>query len=358
MLKSRQQTTIHDVARQLGVSSTTVWRALNGSSRVSAKTRARVEALAKRLNYRPSLVAQTLSTGKTQTLGVVVPMIGNPVHAAVVRGVEQVAFEHEYNIVLCDTDFRADRERTYLDLLARRRVEGVAIVHFVRETDASLEALMNLQQQGAAVVAMQVDAPDPRLMSVVPDNVAAARAMTEHLIDQGHRRVAFFHGGVDAWNTPMRQRLDGYRQALTARKIVYDKDLVVQAGAFESALTDDDAAFWPDRVAALVEKVGTPLAIFAPIDVLAIKIMKLLQSMKLRVPEDVAVAGFDDILMSGYTTPPLTTVRQPSIEIGRRAAMRLFEHLAGRVEKAPACLRVPCELIIRSSCGGVPAGAS
>ncbi len=144
MLKSKQQTTIHDVARQLGVSSTTVWRALNGSPRVSAKTRARVEALAKRLNYRPSLVAQTLSTGKTQTLGVVVPMIGNPVHAAVVRGVEQVAFEHEYNIVLCDTDFRFDRERAYLDLLSRRRVEGVAIIHFVRETDTSLEALISL----------------------------------------------------------------------------------------------------------------------------------------------------------------------------------------------------------------------
>ncbi|MEO6436114.1 MAG: LacI family DNA-binding transcriptional regulator [Tepidisphaeraceae bacterium] len=346
-----QPPTIHDLARRLKVSSTTVWRALNGSPRVSQTTRKRVQAMARKLNYRPSLIAQTLSTGKTQTLGVIVPMIGNPVHAALVRGVEQVAFEHEYNIILCDTDFRADRERTYLDLLSRRRVEGVAVVHYIREESAPLDALIDLQKQGLAVVAMQVDAPDERVMSVVPDNAAAARAMTEHLIDLGHRRIAFLHGGIDAWNTPARQRLAGYRKALAARKIAYSKDLVVQAGAFEAALTDDTASFWPERVTAFIRNTGTPLAIFAPIDVLAIKIMRVIQSMNLRVPEDIAVAGFDDILMSGYTTPRLTTVRQPSVAIGRCAAMRLFEHLAGNANSAPLCVRVPCELVIRSSCG-------
>src|SRR6478672_6221218 len=121
---------INDLAARLKISSTTVWRALNNSPRVSPKTRQRVLAAAERMNYRPSLVAQTLLRGRTQTLGVVVPMIGNPVYAALVRAVEQVAFQHKYNIVLCDTDFQPAREREYLDLLARRRVEGIAIIPF------------------------------------------------------------------------------------------------------------------------------------------------------------------------------------------------------------------------------------
>ena len=111
MGKTDSSTTIHDLARHLNVSSTTVWRALNNNPRISPHTKERVLSAAKEFNYRPSLVAQTLSRGKTQTLGVVVPMIGNPVYANIIRAVEQVAFEHEYNIILCDTDFKVDRER-------------------------------------------------------------------------------------------------------------------------------------------------------------------------------------------------------------------------------------------------------
>jgi LacI family transcriptional regulator len=352
-------TTIHDLAKTLNVSSTTVWRALNGSTRVSARTRRRVEAGARRMNYQPSLVAQTLSTGRTQTLGVVVPMIGNPVHAALVRAVEQVAFEHEYSIILCDTDFRADRERTYLNLLARRRVEGVVIVRFVRGADAPLEPLIEMRARGTAVVAMQLDVPDDRLERVVPDNAGAARAMTAHLIALGHRRIAFLHGGIDPWNIPIRQRLDGYAAALADAGVPFDAELVVQAGSFESGLGGDAGEFWPDQVAALLRRIDRPTAIFAPIDILAIKIMHAAAAFGLRVPQDVAVAGFDDILMSAYTTPALTTVRHPSEQVGRHAAIRLFEQLArngrsGDALERPtpgAYERVPCELVIRQSCG-------
>src|SRR3954471_5871359 len=155
--------TINDLAARLKISSTTVWRALNNSPRVSKRTRQRVLRAAQSMNYRPSLVAQTLLRGKTQTLGVVVPMMGNPVYASLVRAVEQVAFAHKYNIILCDTDFQPDREREYLDLLARRRVEGMIVIPFAaRDHDiigsdpvpVGYQHLVELSRQRVAVVAM------------------------------------------------------------------------------------------------------------------------------------------------------------------------------------------------------------
>jgi LacI family transcriptional regulator len=149
----------------------------------------------------------------------------------------------------------------------------------------------------------------------------------------------------------MRQRLDGYRQALKEADIAHDPALVMQAGSFESALTGDSAEFWPDKVGEMLSGPKRPTAIFAPIDILAIKVMHAAAAIGLRVPDDVAVAGFDDILMSAYTTPALTTVRHPSAQVGRIAALRLFEQLGDGEKTVPACERVPCELVIRESCG-------
>src|SRR5262245_12016059 len=155
MLRQRSDPTIHDVARRLKVSATTVWRALNNRPRVSPTTKQRVLRAVEQLGYRPSLLAQNLSRGQTQTLGVVVPMIGNPVYATLVRAIEQVAFQRDYNIILCDTDFQVDRERKYLDLLLRRKVEGILVIPFAKRADTDLAHLLALEKAGVAVVAMQ-----------------------------------------------------------------------------------------------------------------------------------------------------------------------------------------------------------
>jgi LacI family transcriptional regulator len=365
--------TIIDLAKKLDISATTVWRALNNSPRVSAKTRKRVLAAAERMNYRPSLVAQTLLRGRTQTVGVVVPMIGNPVYAALVRAIEQVAFHHKYNIVLCDTDFQPGREREYLDLLARRRVEGIAIIPFAarggsgangEDVEAGYEQLVSLARQGTAVVAMQQEVPGHTSFdSVVPDNRAAARDMTAHLIRRGHRRIGFLHGGMPAWHLPMRQRFDGYRQALDEAGIAFDESLVLQAGTFASVLTDDsNGNFHADDVAEYLSSPGRPTAVFAPVDMLAIRVMEVARDrLKLRVPEAVAIAGFDDILAAAHTSPPLTSVRHPTARIGQRAAELLFQRMRSAPAATPASRepvheRVACELIIRRSCGSAGRG--
>jgi DNA-binding LacI/PurR family transcriptional regulator len=352
MGKPETSTTIHDLARHLNVSSTTVWRALNNNPRISPATKERVLTAAKRFNYRPSLVAQTLSRGKTQTLGVVVPMIGNPVYANIVRAVEHVAFDHEYNIILCDTDFKIDRERTHVDLLVRRRIEGVVIIPFAQRGPNDFEHLLDLERrQGVCVVTIQNDIPESRLHRVVPDQRGAGRGIVEHLLAQGHKRVGFLHGGLPEWSAPMRERFEGYQQALQGAGIAIEKDLVVQVGTYESLLTDDPASFDAEKVRAAVKRGNGPTALFVASDVLAIKVMEVIREMGMRIPEDVAVAGFDDILMSAHAVPPLTTVRQPSDEIGRRAATLLLELIDGQASGQPVHERVPCELVIRRSSG-------
>lgn len=351
MAKPEPSTTIHDLARHLEVSSTTVWRALNDSPRISLSTKERVLSAARQFNYRPSLVAQTLSRGKTQTLGVVVPMIGNPVYANIIRAVEQVAFEHEYNIILCDTDFQIDRERRYVDMLVRRRVEGAVVIPFGKRPSGGFEHLVDLEQnQSVRVVAIQNDVPEDRLNRVVPDNRGAARAMVAHLIGLGHRRVGFFHGGLPEWSHPMRERAGGYRLALEDAGLAYDEQLVVEAGSYASLLGDDPATFARERVADALRGPDRPKAVFVASDVLAIKVMEVAREVGLRIPEDLAVAGYDDILMSAHTPPPLTTVRQPAAQVGRRAASLLLQRIA-RPEGEAVHERIACELVIRRSCG-------
>ena len=359
-MPSTSEPTIHDVARRLNVSATTVWRAINDRPRVSTKTRARVKAEVKRMGYRPSLVAQTLSWGRTQTIGVVVPTIGNSVHAALVRAAEQAAFGRDYSIVLCDTDFNIDREHQHLDLLIRRRVDGVLLVPFAKAEASSHSHLELLKQAGVTVVCMQQRLPDATVSQVVPDNCGAAAAMTRHLIALGHQRIAFLHAGLPPWYVSMNDRLAGYRAALEEADLPVDPGLVVEVGSFESLLSDDEGTFYADRVTALLQQPDRPTAVFAPVDVLAIKTMAAIRRLGLRIPEDVAVVGFDNRQMSGFTDPPLTTVRHPAAEVGRRAANLLFEQISQisaqtsqneSNHQAPIFEQVPCELVIRKSCG-------
>src|SRR5687768_7486476 len=334
MGKTDSSTTIHDTARHVNVSSTTVWRALNNNPRISPHTKDRALTAAKEFNYRPSLVAQTLSRGKTQTLGVVVPMIGNPVYANIIRAVEQVAFEHEYNIILCDTDFKVDRERQYIDLLVRRRIEGVVILPFAKRERADFEHLVELERdQGVCVVTIQNDIPEERLNRVVADQRGAARDVVAHMISNGRRRIGFFHGTLPDWSAPMRERYEGYRLALKDAGLPCDENNVVQAGSYEALLSDDPSTFDAAKVREALSREGRPDAVFVASDILAIKVMEVIRDLGLRIPEDVAVAGFDDIMMSAHTLPPLTTVRQPSAQIGRRACQLLLERIDGQDEE-------------------------
>ncbi len=346
---TQKSVTIYDLARQLGVSATTVSRALNNRGRMSKETRRRILQAASKYNYRPSLVAKSLIHQRTRTLGVVVPMIGNTAYSPMVRGIEQIAYEKGYNIILCDTDINLDKERRYLEMLIQRRVEGAIIIPFAERGSEDYGHISQLQAEGIKVVIMEQDVPIMEFNRVVPDNRGDAKRMVEHLIGLGYRRIGLAHIGLRDWDRAGMERWEGYKQALEDAGIEYDDKLVIQAG---QATIEEEKTLLFDAIVDYLRQKNRPEAIFATTDMLAIKIMSVIHSLGLRIPEDIAIVGFDDILMSGYTTPPLTTVRQPAEQIGKRSAEIVFSLIEGDDKLTlPIYERISGKLIIRKSCG-------
>lgn len=341
--------TIYDVATHLGVSSTTVWRAVNNQGRISDKTRSHILEEARKLGYRPSMVAQTLARQRTGLLGVVTPMIGNTVYSPMVRAVEQVAFEKSYNTILCDTDLRLDREKAYVEMLIRRRVEGAIVIPFSERSADGYEHIYEMERLGIPVIVMEQDVPGLNLARVVADNRGDARKITQHLIGLGHRRVAFMHHGLPVWDIAGNERLMGYRDALD------EVGLSAESVKVGEMVCEEDRSFIPEELLRHLKSPQRPTAMFCCNDMLAIKAIEVMFDIGLRVPEDIAVVGFDDILMAGHIRPSLTTVRQPSTEVGTRAAELLFHRIAERDAGAEGDdlirERIPGTLVIRKSCG-------
>lgn len=335
--------TIGDIARDVGTSIATVNRALRGHGRISAETKQRILDAAERLGYRPSLLAQSLANGRSSTIGVVVPMIGNTVYSPMVRAVEQAARENCYNIILCDTDHKVNLEQEYITMLYRRRVEGVIIIPAARSgSDICYDYLVELEKSGIPVVVMERKIEDSRLRNVYVDNYGDSHRMTTHLIEQGHKRIGFLHTGFLG---AVPERFRGYLRALEDHGIPYDASLTQEMAYFFAEDIDPDGLF------SYMHSSQRPTAIYCIMDMLAIKVMVALNSFGFRVPEDVAVVGFDGIPMSEYVTPPLTTVRQPSEEVGKRAAQMLFACLKDNsYQSKDEC--VAGDLIVRASCGG------
>src|SRR5450631_537487 len=186
--------TIFDLAADLNISPTTVWRALNNRDRISAKTRERVLKRAKMIDYVPSQVAQNLSHGRTQTLGMIVPTINHPIFSNLIEKVEAFAFERGYSVILCDARLDFAREVEYASMLRRRRVEGVIVVPFSKGSPGSDIHLVDLEKNQIPVVLLEQELPGNRFARVVADNYGASYEMTRHLIKLGHQRIAFaFH---------------------------------------------------------------------------------------------------------------------------------------------------------------------
>jgi LacI family transcriptional regulator len=347
--------TIDDLAADLKISTTTVWRALHNHDRISTATRKRVLDRAKAINYVPSFVAQNLSHGRTRTLGVIVPMIGHPVFSALIESIEAVAFEHGYNITLCDARLDISREVEYARMLLRRRVEGVIVVPFSRQSHQWDTHLIELQKRQVPVVLLEQELPSNRFAKVVADNFAAAYDMTRHLIGLGHKRVAFAFHTVHERDLVGQQRLAGFAQAMSDAKLSRKATLLLDACEFGEK---QSLIYHREKIVECFGRTERPTALFAGMDMLAIRIMETLRELQLQVPRDVAVAGFDNVEFSAFTRPPLTTVQQPIEQMGRHAAEMLFDRIEGKRgrRKPGLCERLPCRLVIRQSCGNsIPA---
>ncbi|MER9757887.1 LacI family transcriptional regulator [Mesorhizobium sp. M0166] len=325
-----------DVARAAGVSQAAVSMVLGGGSAPSipAETWARITKTAKELGYVPNRFAQALKTSRSMTIACIVPDITNPFYPSLIRGIQSVTDGLSYDVIAVNTDGTPERERHFLDWARQGRVDGVIGVFFtLRASDFS-----PLVEAGVPVV--RIESSKKRGGEIVVDDIyvdswAAALAVTQHLIGQGHKRIAMVAGR----GGPQATRIDGYRSALA------------RAGYPDHVIIDEEfSEIGGTRAAeAILASTFQPTAIFAANDLMAVGVMQALRERAIEIPREIAVVGFDDIPAAKLVTPPLTTVAQFQWQMGARAAQTLMERLRGTKTGAGTALEMPFELIQRGS---------
>jgi LacI family transcriptional regulator len=331
--------TVRDVARRAGVSVSTVSHVLNGTRFVSDELRERVLAAIDELDFEPSAAGRMLSLRRSNTIGLIVSDIRNPFFASVARGVEDVAQEQGYTVVLCNSDETLVKEAACLKALQSRQVDGVLLA----SAGAADEYVARLVEAGFPIVLVDRDLPDLHIPAVVLDNEGAAYSAVRHLIDRGHQRIGML-SGRDSISTTV-ERVAGYQRALGEAGLSVDDQLVISGHS-----TSEGGA---EAAHALLEVRPAPTAIFSGNNLMSIGALQAIASRGLSVPEDIALVGFDDFPFpwSEAFRPHLTTVAQPTYELGRQAAEMLVGMLNGRGHRTSQRVVLDGKLLIRESSG-------
>jgi LacI family transcriptional regulator len=329
--------TIRDVARAAGVSTATAARALGGYGHASPAARRKVSESARQLGYRPNVVARALVSRATTTVGLVVGDIENPFFAAAARGLADVMDAHGYTVLLANADEDAGRERRAVDALRARQVDGMVVVP---APGASPEHLAELVTAGVPLVLLDRAVVGVAADSVLVRNVAGARAAVAHLAGLGHRRIGVVSDSPEI--TSSAERIQGYRQALRAAGIAPEPGLISIGGP-----TRDDGEAAALR---LLDRADRPTAVFTANNFMTVGALRAARSLGLRIPDDVALVGFDDLDWTTLVQPPVTVVRQPVADLGRVAGERLLRRLEGDAGP-PKRIRLDANLIVRGSCG-------
>ena len=304
---------IYDVAKRAAVSVATVSAVINRSSFVSQTLHERVQRAISELNYSPNLLARSLAQRKTHTLGILIPDVANPYFPEIVRGAEDKASEAGYMIILGNSDNQISKEEMYLNLFLSKRVDGILLVKAAGDLNNALFEM--LHRTGPPLVLIDREYPRLRVDTVVADDSGGGYAATQHLLKLGHRRIGIITGIPNASTT--QGRLLGYREALAARGVPFNDDLIVQGDyGIESGYT-----------AGLALLTQAPSAVFVTNYMMTIGFMKALDKQKLRCPQDVAVVSYDDFTWNDIFHPKLTSVVQPKYMLGYRAAEMLLSRI-------------------------------
>lgn len=328
--------TIHDVARESAVSISTVSRVIQGSPNVLPETRARVEEAIRRLDYHPNRLAQQFRAQQTKNILVIVPEFGNAFFADILAGIESVASKHDYSILLVDSHGKASIETRSYEMLSQKLVDGIITCSI----GIPKEDLRQLAKQHPIVVGIRYFG-DGSIANVTIDNIKATYDMTSYMMNLGHKRICYLAGNTEI--PVYKDRLDGYLKAISQRGLPIDQKMILSCDpSFQGGY---------NAVSSLLHNSGLKFsAIVASGDTMAIGAIRALNDSKRKVPDDVAVAGFDDIELSSLFNPTLTTVRQPKFQIGVRAMEKLLDLIAGKTLESPRDL-LNYELVIRESSG-------
>jgi len=337
--------TLEEVAKLAGVSRSTVSRVVNQHPNVRPEVRERVWEVVRKTGYQPHAAARSLATRRTRVIGLIIPqavttLFTDPYFPILIRGVADACNAHNYHLMLSlfsrrrVQESRARQDLLYQQVLRGRYLDGVVV------SSAPLDdpIFPRLLEDGVPFIIVG-RYPHERANYVDVDNVAGARMAVEHLLRLGHERVATITGPLNMFAA--QDRLEGYRQALAARGIPVDEDLIAEGDFTEGGGRAAMQRLLPRR----------PTAVFAASDMMAVGAIKVLREAGLRVPEDVAVVGFDDIPLASMVEPPLTTVRQPIEQTGGMAVELLVSLLENPGEETVHRVVLPTELVIRASCG-------
>lgn len=338
--RGERMVTIRDVAARAQVSVATVSHVMNESRFVSPETKERVQAAMLALNYRRDGIARSLRRNRTGTIGVIISDISNPFFSGLVKGIEAKvnAQAERLDIILCNTDEDAAKERHYVDVLLEKRVDGIIMAP---SGEGHEEVLRRLVETGFPLVFVDRSLASVEADRVMVDNRAASTKLVHHLIDRGHRRIAVLQATLHA--DSIAQRVAGYREAIEAAGIGFDPNLIV------AAASDIDAAERAGQT--ILDLEPRPEAVFCTNNFMTLGLMRALNARGLRTPRDLAIAGFDDFQWADSFRPRITAVAQPSREMGVVAATLLLDRIT-RTHTGPAvehCLQT--ELVIRESSG-------
>lgn len=307
----RQIITIKDVAKHAGVSVATISRVLNNKGYVGAATRKKVEESIKELDYRPNEVARSLFKKQSKTIGLIVPDIMNPYFPELARAVEDIAVQLGYNVILCNSDENAEKELRYLEVLQQKYIDGI----IVASNTLDAQTIFDLK---IPVVSLDREISKD-IPTIVVDNIKGAKKATLYLQKKGYQKIAHISGPHNIINA--NERTAGYREVVSNKP--WFKESYISNGHYKMEAATDATL----KLLALHPEID---GIFAANDTMAIGVMKAVHQLGLKIPEDIAVIGFDGIALSKAVTPELTTIEQPMYELGETAARMLIGLVEGK----------------------------
>lgn len=344
----KKQATLKDIAKSVGVTPMTVSRVINNNGYASDETRKKVLKAAEDLNYRSNGLARNLKRQFTKTVGLVLGDISNPYSTELARSVRETLINRGYSLFICISEHSAKEDIIAFESLANHSVDGIIVA--TRANEGGDKYLLGIVENNVPVVVIGRDFQHQDVDFVSPDNLRGGFEATQHLIDLGHERIGFIGASLKGGSSL--KRLQGYLNALEQHNIEIDERLVTGRNQDVSEIpgySTEEIGF--DGMKRLLALPSPPTAVFARNDFTAIGAMSAIKEAGLRIPEDIAIVGFDDISLALRTSPPLTTVRQPMRLEGELAAELLLE----RIERKETLQRreriLNCELIVRDSTG-------
>lgn len=337
-MKSGQEATIHDIAKALNISASTVSRALNDNPLISGATRKKIKQLAEEMGYRPNVLAANFRTRKTNTIGVIVPLINRHFFSSVISGVEEVAYRLGFAVTISQSNDNFEKESKIAHAFFANRVDGLILS--IGMNTQNFEHLKLFTDRHIPLVFFDRVADEIDAHKIVVDDFGGALLATQHLIEQGKKRIAMIGGPLNLQIYQNRQ--DGYLQALKNAGIAANESLIIH-----NSLSREDGT---KAVAKLLRSSALPDAIFCANDTTALSAIIYLRENNIKVPDDIAIVGFSNEPFSEVVTPSISTIEQPGFEMGQKAAELIIEQINQKeVPDLFETIKMDTKLIVRES---------